>query len=455
MPLETEKIEYKENPETPRLRDSDHSNTAEGMQQLQGDIDETVKNLEESGQLKEVVGSQSVLTQEWNAENDVQSGVGTQTPPNDPVAIPSCNDIAESQEESQVVLESQDSVKLPASYFESQNYEIADGDKPAIDNMQDEDEAVRGLEETGAIQQVVGSQSLLSQELPADIDEEHLLDATTAAKTYAHFSTENSKSLLQRHDVRMSQESLQHSSVTSFETLLDAVELVKERETNNPMVKKRKASDSDLSAPKGKQRKSFPAPDHVVISLKRKPKLTKTRDKSTPDPEVAQKAAELAARTIHDADLAKKLLLSMALSRTNPRIPPEVLPDSGHVLQHRFFWAHYPPLEAVLKEAMPKYYSLSIEKCQSVEQQNFNNDLVTRVLEVANRRGWVFDPRAFVSNKVLRDRIRCYYKTHIQNAKKRLNTMLRNPTKRANAVHLMEHYEMIQSALKDHDSSSS
>jgi len=59
----------------------------------------------------------------------------------------------------------------------------------------------------------------------------------------------------------------------------------------------------------------------------------------------------------------------------------------------------------------------------------------------AEKRGWIFGPQ--FTDKVLRDRVRCYYKTHIQNAKKRLQTMLKNPTKRSNARHLCEHWDMI------------
>lgn len=63
----------------------------------------------------------------------------------------------------------------------------------------------------------------------------------------------------------------------------------------------------------------------------------------------AKRAADLAERTISDPVIAKRLLLSMALVRENPRSVPDVLPGPGHVLQEGFFWAHYPPLEMVLK----------------------------------------------------------------------------------------------------------
>ncbi|GAX19592.1 hypothetical protein FisN_19Hh171 [Fistulifera solaris] len=159
-------------------------------------------------------------------------------------------------------------------------------------------------------------------------------------------------------------------------------------------------------------------------------------------------AAELATKIIHDSELAKELLLSMALCRTNPRTPPESIPGPGHVLEDGFFWSRYPPLEAVLKDNMPEYYRLSIEKCQSCQQQCFNNRLVDEVTATATEQGWEFDPEHFNDVKILRDRIRCYYKTHIQNAKKRLKTMLRNPTKKSNAIHLREHYDLIQQAAQ-------
>lgn len=91
---------------------------------------------------------------------------------------------------------------------------------------------------------------------------------------------------------------------------------------------------------------------------------------------------------------------------------------------------------------MAEYYELSITKCQSAQQQSFNNELVDLVRAESNRQGWLYAP--CFTDKNLRDRIRCYYKTHIQNAKKRLRTMVKNPTKRANARHLCSHLDMIE-----------
>lgn len=95
---------------------------------------------------------------------------------------------------------------------------------------------------------------------------------------------------------------------------------------------------------------------------------------------------------------------------------------------------------------MAEYYELSVTKCQSAQQQSFNNTLVQLVRAESNRQQWLFDP--VFSDKSLRDRIRCYYKTHIQNAKKRLRTMVKNPTKRANARHLCAHLDMIENNVE-------
>lgn len=169
-----------------------------------------------------------------------------------------------------------------------------------------------------------------------------------------------------------------------------------------------------------------------------------------PTPEV-QKAAQLAARVLHDPDLAKALLLRMALVRESPRPASQrVDPPPGTILAEHFVWAKFPSLENVLKLHMLDYYQLSMSSCQSNAQQEYNNRLVTIIRGHVYRKGWTFCDRYRNSTEVkpLRDRIRCYYKTHIQNAKKRLRTMLRNPTKKASAKHLVAHYDLIQETVE-------
>ena len=184
--------------------------------------------------------------------------------------------------------------------------------------------------------------------------------------------------------------------------------------------------------------------------------------------------SEILALALRDHRTKKHLLLEMALSRDNPRTSLHD-PKPG-VITEGFFWGNYPKLEKVLRARMDEYYELSTSKVrrrcaprpqgkanerddhqdtpetsghelgkhaptspffsltvffcflpppqpfswqrQSKEQQTFNNRLVTKIREVATVAGWTFDPRSF-DDKKIRDRIRCFFKTHIQNAKKR------------------------------------
>jgi hypothetical protein len=54
----------------------------------------------------------------------------------------------------------------------------------------------------------------------------------------------------------------------------------------------------------------------------------------------------------------------------------------------------------------------------TAEQKQYNNWLTERLLEVAGQHHYVFDPEDF--NFVgIRDRLRCYYKSYVQTARKR------------------------------------
>jgi hypothetical protein len=54
----------------------------------------------------------------------------------------------------------------------------------------------------------------------------------------------------------------------------------------------------------------------------------------------------------------------------------------------------------------------------TAEQKQYNNWLTERLLEVAARHHYVFDPEEF-NFVAVRDRIRCYYKSFVQTARKR------------------------------------
>jgi hypothetical protein len=158
--------------------------------------------------------------------------------------------------------------------------------------------------------------------------------------------------------------------------------------------------------------------------------------------ELAQQAAKLAAQTIASPLVQKNLLLSMALVRINPRTAPSEWPSRGSTIPDGFQWGKYPPLETILRSHMRDYYELSITQCQSKLQQQFNNDLTVEIRAEADKHGWSFSPT--FTDRILRDRIRCFYKTHLQNAKKRLRTMVKNPTKKSNASALVAHLALIQ-----------
>lgn len=124
--------------------------------------------------------------------------------------------------------------------------------------------------------------------------------------------------------------------------------------------------------------------------------------------------------TLKDPHFYRTLTLTMALERPRKTEKTAKLPPSQ--IGEGFYWKEYPELEDVLYCEMHKYYEYSANSRQSKHQQAYNNALVESVKQVAAENGYEFDSAVY-NDKKLRDRIRCFYKTHLQNAKKRLQTL--------------------------------
>lgn len=141
---------------------------------------------------------------------------------------------------------------------------------------------------------------------------------------------------------------------------------------------------------------------------------------------------------LEDPDLERLVILQMAMQRN--QIHPMIgntggessfdllqqqsqLPkrDVSPIITEGFFWREYPACEQVLYNHMHRYYEISAIQKNYKVQQFFNNVLVEEVRKAAIDTGFTVDPE--FCDKKLRDRIRCFYKTHLQNAKKRLATL--------------------------------
>ena len=141
---------------------------------------------------------------------------------------------------------------------------------------------------------------------------------------------------------------------------------------------------------------------------------------------------------LEDPDLERLVILQMAMQRNQhfqtmgvpgaeekcdplqalPQHPKREIP---RVITEGFFWREYPACEQILYNHMHKYYEISAIQKNYKVQQYFNNVLVDEVRKAAEDSGFTVDPD--FCDKKLRDRIRCFYKTHLQNAKKRLATL--------------------------------
>jgi hypothetical protein len=151
---------------------------------------------------------------------------------------------------------------------------------------------------------------------------------------------------------------------------------------------------------------------------------------------------------VNNEHLYYRIILLMTLEAENkePKKQDESYEPVSKTITEGFYWRDYPELESLLYRNMDSYYSVSVTNRQSRVQQNFNNHMVSTIRQTAQAAGYSFDPS--FSDKRLRDRIRCFYKTHLQNAKKRLATMQKHPTSALNQTQLRLWIDEVQQQMK-------
>jgi hypothetical protein len=87
------------------------------------------------------------------------------------------------------------------------------------------------------------------------------------------------------------------------------------------------------------------------------------------------------------------------------------------ILKRKCAWKNCPELEKFLIDNREEYLKHSAMNYTS-EQKIYNNKLTERLLEEAKKHGYAFDLVDF-NFVAIRDRIRCFYKSYVQNCKKR------------------------------------
>lgn len=86
------------------------------------------------------------------------------------------------------------------------------------------------------------------------------------------------------------------------------------------------------------------------------------------------------------------------------------------VLRKKFSWKQFPELETYLVEHREQYLQFSSMMNYTSDQKRYNNKLTQGLLELAAEHGYVFEEFTF---PMIRDRIRCYYKSFVQAVKKK------------------------------------
>jgi len=285
------------------------------LSQTLSQTDETIRRLEKEGELNQVVGSQSILSQELicssqRSDADEEGDVGFQ--------------LSQTTETSSAMAR-----RLGLLSQETKDVSRPSSPIPTIASRQ---APVPGTaESSGNVPAPVSDCSAVKTPPPRAAKAATISDTPFRESECFGSLLEAVEKITREEEMNAKMIAWQHSTGSVSEEDDSTSHNPQEGSRSRKTKRKLQMTGSPGSSPK-KSRKS-----------------TATRKKESEQKkfqEIAKRAAALAEQTITDPEMAKKLLLSMALVRENPRSVPSVLPPRGAVVPEGFFWAHYPPLEA-------------------------------------------------------------------------------------------------------------
>lgn len=180
--------------------------------------------------------------------------------------------------------------------------------------------------------------------------------------------------------------------------------------------------DSDHVPPEPKDDSIFQyvaATDDSKNNAKRSsPRARKTPSKRARDEEDEDPFGDLD----RDKQLQYRVAILMAMhSRRSNRSEFTTPAPENKMITVGFQWEHFPECEQILEESASEYFSAYYQRLGPVEMRRMNDAIVDRVQKTIAQYHYEVHPD--FDNGKLRERIRCYYKTLIANAKKRLVTL--------------------------------
>jgi hypothetical protein len=376
-------------PESKFENNNDDDFSSSDDQRHLSQTDHHIRSLDQDGSLNEVAGSQSMLSQELVIETGYLSDIelSQETQPESSIGMAkrlgllSQTQVEEEEQEHQVDQLDSTNESLPLTGGGAKQLQESDQQHDTPPKISEKNDIQTEVKKSPLDHESISHESPKQEAEKLQLSGLELLTqvGSNEADKLTSIRASNSSPIgggITAIQANISPTDAQIRESEGFGSLLDAVAKITEQEetvesgggmpvlwqssspSDNPLhlfsnVPAIAESTSTKRDPSTRKRTHTPKIANPSLSIKayaskkRKTETQKEKEKLRREKQenenkkaqaIAKKAAMIAERTIADPSIAKKLLLSMALKRENPRSKPENLPGKGHVIQEGFFW---------------------------------------------------------------------------------------------------------------------